>query len=185
MYRTTQDENVDVDILKVCEGTPTTSLLNIASARYQCLSKENEYTLFDSQQPYMYDTRDYWQSSEQVALKIRPCVFDGSNSCADSAVISDYFETHPIRLSIRQFDDLGNIYWIEEALPTRGKAITLFIREISTMDEDYYFMTTKPWLGLDDAGGRKTVQVVSKVINGHDPNPGQLLGDSSVTIYLR
>ena len=49
MYRTTQDENVDVDILKVCEGTPTTSLLNIASARYQCLSKENEYTLFDSQ----------------------------------------------------------------------------------------------------------------------------------------
>ena len=77
MYRTTQDENIDIDILKVCEGTPTSSLLSIATAKYQCLSNENKYNLIDSQLPYMYDTTDYWQSSEQVSLKIRPCVFDG------------------------------------------------------------------------------------------------------------
>ena len=48
MYRTTQDENIDIDILKVCDGTPTTSLLSISTAKYQCLSNENDYNLFDS-----------------------------------------------------------------------------------------------------------------------------------------
>ena len=72
----------------------------------------------------------------------------------------------------------------------RGKAVTLFIREVSTVDEDYYYLTGKSWLGLfgfdvDDDSGKKTVQVVSKVISGHAPNPEQLLGDESVTIYLR
>ena len=101
MYRTAQDENTDVDILQVCEGTPTTSLLSIASAEYQCLLSSNKYNLLDSQLPYMYDTTDYWRNSEQVALKIRPCVFDGSNSCADATAITDYFDSHPLRLSLR------------------------------------------------------------------------------------
>ena len=49
LYRTVQNENVDVGILKVCEGTPTKTLLSVATAKYQCLTNDNEYNLFDSQ----------------------------------------------------------------------------------------------------------------------------------------
>ena len=101
MYRTVQDENVDVGILKVCEGTPTKTLLSVATAKYQCLTNDNEYSLFDSQQPYMYETTDYWENTEQVALKIRPCVFDGSNVCSSDDSIKDFFDNHTLRLSIR------------------------------------------------------------------------------------
>ena len=138
----------------------------------------------------MYDTTDYWENTEQVALKIRPCVFDGENSCSDSDDIKEFFENHTLRLSIKQYDDLGNPYWKEEFLPARGQAITLFIRDISTVNEDYYYLSGKAWLGflgLDvyDDTGMESVQVVSKIINGHVPNPGQLLSEESVTIYLR
>ena len=47
----------------------------------------------------------------------------------------------------------------------------MFIREIETVNEDYYYLTGKSWLGIDKENGKEIVQVVSKVINGHDPNP--------------
>ena len=141
LYRTTQDELKGEDILTVCEGTPSKASESIATATYQCLSPENEYTLFDSQLPFMYDTSDYWETSEQVSLRIRPCVFDGENVCGNVTDILEYFDNHNFKLNIRQLDDLGNSYWYQEPLPQPGQAITLFVREIQTVNEDYYFMT--------------------------------------------
>ena len=88
----------------------------------------------------MYETGEYWETSEQVSLRIRPCVFDGENVCANVTNILDYFENHKFKLNIRQLDDLGNSYWFQESLPKAGQAITLFVREIETVNEDYYFL---------------------------------------------
>ena len=51
---------------------------------------------------------------------------------------------------------------MEQKLPNRGQAITLFIREISTVNEDYYYLSGKAWLsflGLDvtDDSGKESV----------------------------
>ena len=52
-------------------------------------------------------------------------------------------------------DDLGNSYWYQVKLPKPGEAITLFVREIQTINEDYYFMTGQSWLGIE-AENKKT-----------------------------
>ena len=103
----------------------------------------------------MYDTTDYWETSEQVSLRIRPCVFDGENVCGNVTDILEYFDNHNFKLNIRQMDDLGNSYWYQVKLPKPGEAITLFVREIQTINEDYYFMTGQSWLGIE-AENKKT-----------------------------
>ena len=53
-----------------------------------------------------------------------------------------------MRLRYRKHDDHGNIYWVETKLPTIGEAISIYIRKVVTVDEDFHFIFGYAFLGL-------------------------------------
>lgn len=99
--------------------------------------------LFESQLPYMYATdEDYFKTSEQVALSITPCKYVGDNTkkCSSEKEIGNFFSKHDLRLQVKQVDDRGSAYYEEVKLPRQGDAVSLFIREVTTIDEDLFYL---------------------------------------------
>ena len=50
-----------------------------------------------------------------------------------------FFE-HKLRLRYQKKDDRDNKYTVEVPLPEVGKAMSIFVRETTTIDEDFHYL---------------------------------------------
>ena len=103
--------------------------------------------------------------------------------------IYDFLNSHKLRMRYRQQDDSDNTYWVEEPLPDLGKAMSIYIREVTTIEEDHHYFLGYAFFKLigKDFGtpGITTKLVVSRVINNHDPAGTHNLSWISFNVYIR
>ena len=52
-----------------------------------------------------------------------------------------------------QFDDYGNIYWQEVNLPQMSRAVTIFVREITEIDQSFVNMIKNFLNGEEESAG--------------------------------
>ena len=92
--------------------------------------------------------------------------------CSATPDILDFLKSHKLHMRYRQHDDSDNGYWMEEPLPDLGKAMSIYLREVTTIDEDQHYFFGHAFFKLIDSNfetpGITTKLVVSKVINNHD-----------------
>ena len=88
--------------------------------------------------------------------------------------------SHKLRLRYKLKDDRENAYWMEQSLPRIGKAMSVFVREVTTIDEDYHYLFGYAFIGLfsssgldSDTPGVTKELVISHVIPEHDPTTKQ------------
>ena len=78
---------------------------------------------------------------------------------------------------------------MEVALPELGKATSIYVREVTTINEDYNFLFGHAFVGLfselSETTGIKKEFRVSKIIENHAPNSKQELSNLSLSVYLR
>ena len=56
-----------------------------------------------------------------------------AQECSDAKDIYGFLLSHKLHVRYKQYDDLGNFYWIELPMPSMGKAMSVFVREIVTI----------------------------------------------------
>ena len=86
-------------------------------------------------------------------------------------------------------DDSQNKYYVETPLPEMGRAMSIYIREVTTIDEDYHYLFGYALIGLfTDVGptpGVTREYTVGKIINDHDPAQDREQYRFSSTVYFR
>ena len=60
MYRSKQDEARDFDIFGPCQFQTSDEVV-LSELKYQCIADSNEIELYETQDPYMYSTKNYYQ----------------------------------------------------------------------------------------------------------------------------
>ena len=94
-----------------------------------------------------------------------------------------------MRLRYSQIDDKDNTYWVETPLPKVGKAISIYIREVMTVDEDLYYLFGHAFLSLfkDDSEtpGMTRSFKIGRIINDHEPTLERPNARFSLSIYFR
>lgn len=94
-----------------------------------------------------------------------------------------------MRLRYKQKDDRDNEFWEETSLPQVGKAMSIYIREVMTVDYDYHYLFGYAFLGLftdiSEAPGIKRSFEIGRIINDHEPALDRPNARFSLTIYFR
>lgn len=86
----------------------------------------------------MYDTEYYDRYDvDYVELRVGPCIANQQKKCASSRTIDKRLGSHNLRLTMSKFDDLGNTYWEEIAMPKLGESMTLYVRETTVIHETF------------------------------------------------
>ena len=70
------------------------------------------------------------------------------SKCSDRLAIYQLMVDHKLRIRYKKKDDKENEYWVYESLPDVGKAMSLYIREVTTIDEDFHYLFGYAFLGL-------------------------------------
>ena len=74
-------------------------------------------------------------------------------------------------------------------MPDIGKAMSIYVREVITIDEDFHYLFGYAFLGLftelSETPGVRKEFVVGKIVTDHEPKPDQDLAAVSGSIYLR
>jgi len=93
--------------------------------------------------------------------------------CSDRADVYKLLTSHELRIRYKQLDENENAYWMETPLPPMGKAMSIFIREVTTINEDYHYLFGYPLLSyfmeFNEAPGVTTNFVIGNIVNGHQP----------------
>ena len=78
---------------------------------------------------------------------------------------------------------------METDLPDLGKATSIYIREVTTIDEDFHYLFGYAFIGLftelSETPGVTKELMVSHIIENHAPNSEQDLANFSLSIYVR
>ena len=84
-----------------------------------------------------------------------------------------------------------NEYWVETPLPDIGKAMSVYIREVTTIDEDFHYLFGYAFQSLfsdpgeSDQTGISKELVIGYIVNNHAPTTERALAGVSSTVYLR
>ena len=86
-------------------------------------------------------------------------------------------------------DDKDIRYWVETPLASIGTAMSVYIQEVTSIDEDYHYLFGYAFLGLfsdtlETPGVKKEYQVGSIVMD-HTPALDRPLAAFSSTVYIR
>ena len=78
---------------------------------------------------------------------------------------------------------------MQVALPDLGKATSIYVREVTTIEEDFFFFFGYAFVGLfsdisESSGVTKELRV-SKIVENHIPNSEQELSALSLSVYFR
>ena len=78
---------------------------------------------------------------------------------------------------------------MQVALPDLGKATSIYVREVTTIHEDFHFLFGYAFVGLfsdigETTGVTKELRV-SKIVENHTPNSEQDLSALSLSVYFR
>ena len=93
------------------------------------------------------------------------------DSCSNLHDIMEFFFEHKLRLRYHEQDDRGNKYLREVPLPEVGKAMSIYVRETTTIDEDFHYLFGYAFIdlvmGLDQAPGIKKELSVAHIETNH------------------
>ena len=94
-----------------------------------------------------------------------------------------------MRLRYRRLDDHGNVYWVETKLPSIGEAMSIYIRKVVTVDEDFHYIFGYAFMGLfnnqTETPGVTTSYEIGHIENNHSPTLDRPDASFSVSIYFR
>ena len=83
---------------------------------------------------------------------------------------------------------MENEYWVEAPIAQMGKAMSIFVREVTTVDEDFHYLFGYAFFGLftdlETPGVTKEL-VIGHVINNHTPTTENTVSAFSSTLYIR
>lgn len=96
MYRSKQDEARDFDVFGPCKfHNPDESEAEVvlSELKNQCIADSNEIELYETQNPYMYSTKDYYQvqGNDQAIFRVGPCVASASKVCQEPEFVDQQF----------------------------------------------------------------------------------------------
>jgi len=135
-----------------------------------------------------YDTwSEKYENSDYYALYFEPCNDDAK--CSDKAKVFGALQGHKMRMRYRKKDDKDNTYWVETTLPSVGKAMSIYIREVTTIDEDFHYVFGYAFLGLfrelSETPGVTRSYEIGNIINEHEPALDRVDARFSVSVYFR
>ena len=97
--------------------------------------------------------------------------------------------SHKLRLRYKSTDDKDNAYYTETPIPSIGKAMTVFVREVTTIDEDFHYFFGYAFIGLftelSETPGIKKERIISHVITDHEPVTSDEFSALSSMVYVR
>lgn len=112
--------------------------------------------------------------------------------CSDRDTRRDLLTEHKLRVRVKQFDENENAYWTETPIPQITKGVSIFIREVTTINEDYHYLLGYPILSkfieFGDVPGVTKSYVIGNIINDHSLTldlDNEEDKDFSFSIYLR
>lgn len=96
-----------------------------------------------------------------------------------------------MRVRVKQFDENDNAYWTEIPLPTITKGISLFIREVTTINEDYHYLVGYPvlskFVNFEEVPGVTKTFAIGNIVADHPQtiDPENSDQELSFSIYIR
>lgn len=95
-----------------------------------------------------------------------------------------------MKLRFTEKDDMENEYLSQVNLPTLGKAMSIYVREVTTIDEDLHYLFGYAFVSLfsdlSETPGVKKELKVSKIVQQHQPLDKESgLANFSLSLYVR
>jgi len=147
--------------------------------------------LYETQRFETYDTwSDKYENADYFGIFFEPCSDENSSrKCSGKSKVFGALQNHNMRLRYKQTDDKDNIYWVQTPLPSVGQAMSIYIREVTTVDEDFHYLFGYAFLGLfgdnTETPGVTKRHVIGKVLNNHEPTSDRSNSRFSLSIYIR
>ena len=83
-----------------------------------------------------------------LGIYFEPCVNTTEIECGKADWIHYLLDSDLIRIRYDQKDDVETTYQIETPLPKMGNAMSLFVREVVTVEEDYHYLLGYAFINL-------------------------------------
>ena len=159
------------------------------------LSLPKDLVLYEPIYDVVYDeqSKDLYEKMDYAELHFSPCdENDPDNSsrvakCSDKRTIFEMISNHKFRLRYKKKDDTGNAYYVEHNIPKIGNSISIYMREVTTINEDFHFLFGYAFIGLftemkDSPGVTREFEISHISPESENPDESAMF---SATVYIR